>query len=82
MSGYHLADIPRGVYGELSKIREELEELQDAHDQGVRVMVLCELSDLIGAVRGFLRCEFPDVSLNDLVKMADVTERAFEAGDR
>jgi len=50
MAGYHEADIPRGVFGERSKIEEELAELIDAERQGVRIMAMCELSDLFGAL--------------------------------
>ncbi len=80
--GYHLRDIPRGVLGESSKIMEELLELQDAEDQGVMVMALVELSDVYGAMRHYLRTNFPGMSMDDLERMADVTERAFKNGRR
>lgn len=81
--GYHKRSIRRGVFGELSKIEEEVAELADADEQGVRVMVLIELSDLVGAIRGYLLKRFGDsVTLDDLTKMADVTRRAFESGAR
>jgi hypothetical protein len=54
MAGYHLAHIPRGTFGEPSKIMEEALEFQDAIRQGNPVMALCELSDLVGAVQGYL----------------------------
>ncbi len=82
MSGYHLDEIPRGVFGEVSKIEEEVAELRDAHTQGVDILELCELSDLVGAIRGYLRKRFPGMGMQDLIDMADVTERAFLAGDR
>ena len=83
MAGYHLKEIERGVYGELSKIREEVEEMQDAAEQGNKVMVLIELSDLIGAVEGYLEKEYGDkITLNDLLVMARTTRRAFESGAR
>lgn len=63
--GYHLTDIPRGQFGELSKIREELDELQDAQDQGAKIMELVELSDLICAVRGYLENYHPGITLED-----------------
>ncbi len=75
--GYHLAEIPRGKYGEISKIVEEALELQDAEAQGVRVMELVELSDLIGAIVGHLEKHWPGLSLSDLTKMSEVTRRAF-----
>lgn len=82
MAGYHIRDIPRGEIGDVSKIREELEELEDAIDQGVRIMQLCELSDIVQAIRLNLRKHHPGVTLDDLVQMADVTERAFADGTR
>lgn len=80
--GYHLAMIAKGELGESSKIQEELDELIDAESQFCRVMMLVELSDLIGAVKAYLKNKFPDTSIQDLEKMADVTERAFLAGER
>lgn len=47
---YHLQSIHSGEYGEISKIEEELLELKDAKQQGVRIMELNELSDLLGAI--------------------------------
>lgn len=78
--GYHLAEIPRGVYGQLSKVEEELREAQDAEAQGVDLMVLLELSDLLGATAAV--AERMGSSLDDLIAMMKVTKRAFEAGDR
>lgn len=80
--GYHIAAIERGEYGESSKILEEVRELQDAESQGARIMILHELSDILGAVHGYLRKHFPDIKFEDLVKMADLTRRAFESGNR
>lgn len=82
MAGYHLRDIPRGEVGEVSKILEEVIELEDAVEQGVVVMQLCELSDIVQAIRMHLRKHHPSISLNDLIMMADVTERAFKDGSR
>ena len=80
--GYHLRDIPRGTLGEASKIFEEVEEFRDALTQGVSVMAILELADLQGAVRAWLETHHPSVTLADLVKMSDVTRRAFENGHR
>ncbi len=52
--GYHLRPIPRGVFGNISKVLEEMAECEDAHDQGSSVMLILELSDLVGAIQGFL----------------------------
>jgi hypothetical protein len=82
MSGYHLKEINRGVFGEPSKILEETEEFIDACNQGCKVMALVELSDLIGAIKGYLEKHVPDVSLEDLEDMAEITKRVFENGHR
>lgn len=80
--GYHLADISKGELGEITKIREELDELIDAEAQGVRVMALVEMSDLIGALRAYLNRHHPGFTVSDLEKMSRVTERAFRNGHR
>ena len=49
--GYHLADIAKQPAGSAGKIREELEEFEDALEQECSLMALQELSDLIGAIR-------------------------------
>lgn len=82
MAGYHIRDISRGKFGEISKIEEELLELKDADEQGVKVMVLCELSDMLGAMREYLNVHFPGMTLKDLEAMSDVTKRAFLDGTR
>lgn len=80
--GYHLAEIKKGVYGEISKIQEELDELNDAVNQGNKIMELVELSDIIGAIKGFLKTYYPDFNLTDLIVMMEATERAFNDGSR
>jgi hypothetical protein len=80
--GYHLREIDKGVLGEASKVREEVEEFLDAVDQGVSIMALIELSDLIGAVQAYLEVHHPSVSLQDLIAMSNVTARAFKNGRR
>lgn len=80
--GYHKAKITRGVFGEDTKIFEEIDEFADALDQGVQIMALVELSDLIGAIEGWLAKHHPTVTLADLAAMAAVTRRVFENGHR
>lgn len=82
MAGYHIKDIVRGKFGEISKIEEELAELKDADEQGVKIMILCELSDMLGAMREYLVQHFPGITLKDLEDMSDVTRRAFLSGAR
>lgn len=78
---YHLKEIERGVYGEASKIREEFEEFMDANEQGVIVMELVELSDLIGAIEGYVESQY-GMNINALIRMNQVTKRAFNSGHR
>jgi hypothetical protein len=80
--GYHMREIPKGTLGELSKIREELEEAEDAKEQGVEVMVLVELSDMVGAIEAYLDVHHHGTTIEDLHKMSEVTKRAFQNGRR
>lgn len=80
--GYHLTKIKKGTLGEPSKIREECDEFIDATIQGVDVMALVELSDMIGAIVAYLEKYHPSVTVNDLIKMSTVTKRAFKNGNR
>ena len=79
--GYHLKQIPKGVLGERSKIVEEFEEWRDACEQGCVVMELVELSDMLGAIDRYVKDNY-NLYLGDLIKMKDITERAFENGRR
>lgn len=80
MAGYHTREIKRGVLGQSSKIREELEELEDAEEQENTILAHCELADLYGALRA---CAMSyDLTMEDLEKMANATERAFSDGSR
>lgn len=78
--GYHTRTIAKGVLGESSKIREELEELQDAEDQGIKILVHCELADLFGALRAC--AQKTGLAMSDLEAMCDATESAFREGSR
>lgn len=80
--GYHLKDIPKGVFGEVSKIEEEFLEFKDALKQGNDVMALIELSDQIGAIRGWLERNHPSITLEKLITMNDATTRSFVNGHR
>lgn len=81
-TGYHVAQITRGTYGEDTKIFEEVDEFADALDQGVQVMALVEASDIIGAIHGWLAKHHPSITIDDLVAMSKITQRAFESGSR
>jgi hypothetical protein len=80
--GYHKKDIKKGVLGEFSKIQEEVEELEDAIAQGNKVLALCELCDIVGAIDFYLRENFPKVSIADLYTMSAANEDAFKDGTR
>lgn len=79
--GYHLKEIKKGELGKLSKIQEELDEAFDAEAQGVKIMLAVELSDLIGAVESYAKKHL-GLTLYDLIKMKQVTQRAFVNGRR
>lgn len=81
-AGYHIANIPKGEYGEISKIEEEIAELRDAASQGSKIMELVELSDIYGAIEGYLRKYHPGILMKDLKDMAGITRRAFQNGSR
>lgn len=82
LPGYHLSNIEKGTIGELSKIYEEIEEIKDAENQNAKVMILCELSDLIGAIQAYLDKHHNSLNIMDLVTMARITKRAFDNGHR
>lgn len=78
---YHLRKIvPQGKFGELSKIHEELDELTEALEQNNRILALCELADLYGAIEGFAKKL--GTNIEEIAKMAEATKRAFESGNR
>jgi hypothetical protein len=78
--GYHTKAIEKGVLGTSSKIREELEELQDGELQGIKILVHCEMADLYGALRA-LAITY-GLTMVDLCAMCDATESAFKDGTR
>lgn len=82
LPGYHMRPITKGRLGALSKIREELDELEDAEQQGVAIMALVELADLYGAVEAYINQHHPGITMADLADMAHVTARAFRNGRR
>lgn len=80
--GYHLRTIPKGELGELSKVYEEVLEALDADAQGASIMVLVELSDLLGAIKAYLAKHHPSIGLEDLGAFSSITARAFASGRR
>lgn len=79
--GYHTKKFKKGVYGEFSKVQEEWEELLDARLQDGKILELCELSDLYGAIAGYVEKKF-NMTMDDIAKMSRMTSEAFEAGER
>ena len=78
---YHNNEIPKGILGEFSKIREEFLEAEDAIEQNNSVMLLVELSDLIGAIESY--CEKNhNITLKNLITMNNATKKAFNDGTR
>lgn len=82
MSGYHKNIIKKGKIGELSKVFEEVEEVKDSQEQGVNLMVLVELSDVIGAIEMYLEKHHKSITIEDLIKMKNRTRNAFQEGSR
>lgn len=78
--GYHVNEIEKGQLGYSTKIREELDELQDAEAQGSLIMIHVELADLYGALEAY--AEKKGLSMDDLRKFSDITKRAFKNGVR
>lgn len=81
MAGYHTTEIKRGEYGEFSKIIEEALEAEDAYVTGNPVMVLQELSDLLGAIEGYTLSKF-NISMDNLLTMSQLTQKVFREGYR
>ena len=75
--GYHKTEIPRGKYGEFSKIREEFLEAEDALEQGQELMMIIELSDLIGAA-GLVAEKHSGITLDQLVEFAKLRRKVGE----
>ena len=71
MSDWHKKEITKGVLGELSKIREELEEAEDSLEQDQIIMLFFELADICGAA-GLVAEKLTNgsIGLDELVKFA------------
>ncbi len=82
MGYHHDLSIPKSELGSITKIFEELHELQDAALNKQKLLILCELADLIGAIKGYLAKGQPEIKLRDLNDMSRLTERAFKVGSR
>lgn len=78
--GYHTKEIEKGVLGEFSKIKEEFLELEDGYEQGNKLLMLCEIADLLGAISAYIKKY--NLDLEDILKMTRATESAFQEGSR
>ena len=64
--GYHKRPIKvKGVLGEFSKVEEELDEFREAKEQNNRILAMCELADLYGAMKHFFRKAW-DLDIKDV----------------
>lgn len=79
-NGYHKRKIARGKLGEISKVKEECEEFEDAIEQGIVIMAHAELADIYGALKALASAH--GLKMSDLEKMDSATERAFNSGRR
>ena len=78
--GYHKREIQKGVLGEFSKIKEEFEELNDAQEQGDKILQICELTDLVGAIEEYIKKW--NITIDDLVQFSNKTKSAFKERKR
>jgi len=78
--GYHKQHIAKGNLGQTSKIQEELDELKDAEEQGIKILAICELADIYGALEA--RAQQYGLTMMDLRLMACATAEAFQEGSR
>lgn len=60
--GYHLTTIEKSEYGTVGKVSEELLELIDAIGQDCKIMMLVELSDLVGAIEALV----PQINVKEI----------------
>ena len=79
--GYHKKEIRKGIFGEFSKIQEEFDELSDAYEQQDKILQLCEICDLIGAIEEYTNKKF-NITLEDLISFSNKTKTAFKENKR
>ena len=78
--GYHKKQIEKGTLGEFSKVKEEFEELEDAFEQKDSILILCELSDMVGAIEEYIKKW--NLDLKSLKDFSDKTKSSFHEGKR
>jgi hypothetical protein len=79
--GYHKKEITKGLIGEFSKIKEEFLELEDSFEENDKILQICELTDLIGAIEEYSNNKF-NISLEDLIIFSNKTKSAFKENKR
>ncbi len=79
--GYHKIEILKGVLGEFSKIKEEFQELSDAVQQEDKILISCELTDLIGAIESYAEDQL-NLTLHDLICFSNKTKQSFKENKR
>ena len=77
---FHKTEIRKGVYGQLSKVQEELDEAVDAEAQGQDLMLFIELSDIVGACAGVAKQY--GITLEQLVKFAELRSEVAIAAEK
>jgi hypothetical protein len=76
--GYHTQFIPKGEYGEFSKVEEEFEELKDAWlNRESSVLSVCELSDLYGAMEAFAEITL-HMPMSEVIKFSELTKEVYQ----
>lgn len=66
--GYHINVIKKGVYGQISKVMEEFDEVMDSWEQKSPIMAMVELSDMLGAIEACADAEL----FNQCMEMASI----------
>lgn len=78
--GYHLRKIKKGILGDISKVKEEIEEYEDSLEQSSSIMADLELSDIYGALEELAIKR--GLTMLDLKITSDITKRVFKDGTR
>lgn len=78
--GYHTKPIEKGIIGHFSKIKEEFQEAEDAFDQNDEILIICELSDMVGAIEEYIKRW--NLDLTSLKNFSDKTKSAFKKNKR
>lgn len=76
MNKWHKRKIKKGIIGQLSKIKEELEEAEDALEQNQPVMLIFELCDIVGAA-GCVAEKY-GLTLDDLVRFSKLRNQVLK----